>query len=329
MIRAVLLSNFDVHVGPTVALSVPALDKAQLKGFDAIPKLIDLTDTEGFFISTLENTFSANYYFSIENENIRGNKDLLLLSIAVQVQGMDDKEKLLLFMEKNEDSLRHYVRGILENVQINELGIFSPENAELLKDSLHQFFNVVFNKESFDALFKEGQDRIAVFSPKGFDTRQVMDFFRKALRKEKKPSLKTRMVMNAIDEFSFNPFSCNDRQSGSCMKDLCPPCMELARESDAAIFMFDSGTFNLYADFADMADYLKSIDATRHIPVLVMQIDGDSHVDGTGVYEEFTALLQEAIEKNGFKMETKHARVPIGNVDAFRDSISWLIKAII
>jgi len=100
-----LLSNFDVRLGPSVALSVPALSKEELKGFNVIPRLIDIANTEEFFISTLEKAYSANYYFSIENVGTRGNKDMLLLSIAVQVGDEDDKEKILLFLKKTEDPL--------------------------------------------------------------------------------------------------------------------------------------------------------------------------------------------------------------------------------
>jgi hypothetical protein len=329
MLRAVLLSIFDVRLGPIVALSVPALSHKELKGFNVIPKLIDIADTEDFFISTLENIYSANYYFSIANEDTRGNKDVLLLSIAVHVSSDDDKEKILMFLKKAEDPLREYVRRIEGNARFNELGILSPENSTFLKDSLHGFFNTVFEGDRFDALFKEGQDRIGIFTQPGFDAERIIGFFRRELRKEKRPQLRTRLVMNAIDELSYSPFHCDERQSATCMKDKCPACAELVKESDAAIYMFDSGTFKLDVDFKDMLDYLKAIDDSKQIPVLVMQIDGNPATDGALLYEELTARLQEEIQRRGFKIQPKHARVPLGNTEAFKESMSWLIKAII
>ncbi len=329
MMRAVLLSNFDVRLGPSVALSVPALSHEELKRFNVVPRLIDVADTEDFFISTLEKVYSANYYFSIENENIRGNKDVLLLSIAVQVGIDDDKEKILLFLKKTEDSLRDWARCIKGNGRINELGIFSPENSMLLKDSLHDFFDTIFEGDRFDALFKEGRGRIGIITQPGFDPERTIELFRGELRKEKHPSLRTRLVINAIDELSYNAFHCKERQSDACLKDKCPACRELIMESDAAIYMFDSGTFKMGVDFMDMVDYLKTIDVSKQIPVLVLQIDGDPKTEGTLVYEEFTGRLQDAIRIQGLKIQPKHARVPLGNTEAFKECMSWLIKAII
>jgi hypothetical protein len=329
MLRAVLLSVFDVRLGPTVAMSVPSLNLKELKDFNVIPKLIDLAGTEGFFMSTLDAIYSANYYFNIENPGTRGNKDMLLLSIAVQVADDDDKEKILLFLKNTEESLREQVRGIKGNEQIHVNGILSKENSIMINELLHNYFNTVFDVFQFDAILKEGQDRIGIFTQPVFDAKGIISFFRRELRKEKHPALRTRLVINAIDELSFSPFHCKERQSPTCMTDKCPACQELVKESDAAIYMFDSGTFKMDVDFKDMVDYLKIIDTSKQIPVLVMQIDGNPSVDGTRIYEEITARLQEEIQRQGLKIQPKHARVPLGNMEAFKESMGWLIKAII
>jgi hypothetical protein len=329
MLRAVLLSNFDVRIGPTVALSVPALSLQELKSFNVIPKLIDVAGTEGFFISTLEKIYSANYYFTIENVGTRGNKDLLLLSIAVQVADDVDNEKILLFLKNSEGPLRERVRNFKENDRITEMGILSTENSTFLADSLHGFFNTIFDGEQFDKLPKHGQDRIGIFAQQGFDPERIINYFRRELNKERTPSLRTRLVVNAIDELSYNPFHCKERQSATCLKDKCPACTELVKESEAVIYMLDSGTFQMGADFKDMIDYLKGIDNAKNVPVLVMQIDGNPSINGALVYEELTARLQEEITRQGLKIQPKHARVPLGNTEAFKECMSWLIKAII
>ncbi len=329
MIRAVLVSHFDIHLGPTISLSVPAMSRDELENFKVVPRLIDVAETEDFFISTLDKVYSANYHFSIENENTRGSKDLLLISIAVQVGDEDDKEQILLFLKKAEEPLRSYAQTIATNEGVKDFGIFSPENGTFLKDSLHGFFSIVFQKEQFDALFKQGQGRIAIFTHAGFDPMQMIEFFRKELHREKHPSLRTRLVVNAMDDFSYNPFHCDDRGSITCKKDECPPCNELIRESDAAIYIFDSGKFKIDSDFEDMVYYLKAIDHAKQLPVLVMQVDGDSTINGDLVYEEVTAKLQDAISQEGLMIQPKHGRVPIGNAEAFKECISWLIKEII
>nr|MDO8086249.1 hypothetical protein [Candidatus Sigynarchaeum springense]MDO8119624.1 hypothetical protein [Candidatus Sigynarchaeota archaeon] len=301
----------------------------ELKEFNVIPRLIDLADAENFFISTLDQIYSANYYFSIENGSARGNKDLLLVSIAVQVGDEDDKEKILVFLKKCEERLRENVRDIIAHEGVNNLGIFAPENNTFIKNSLHGLFENVFEKQKFDAMFKQGQDRIAIFTQKGLDPIPVIDFFRKELLKDKRPSLRTRLVVNAMDELSFAPFHCAERGSDACLKDKCPPCSELINESAAAIYMLDSGRFNMDVDFEDMSDYLKAIDRTKQMPVLVMQVDGGSTNEGNITYEEVTAKLQDVVSRERLMIKPRHGRVPIGNTEAFKDCMSWLIKKVI
>ncbi|NMC05542.1 MAG: hypothetical protein GYA24_10030 [Candidatus Lokiarchaeota archaeon] len=329
MLRAVLLSAFDVRLGPTVVLSVPSFSQKELEQFNVVPRLIDVAGTEGFFLSTLEKVYSANYYFTIENTSTRGNKDMLLLSIAVQVSSDDDKEKILLFLKNAEDALREQVRGIQENEPINEMGILAAENASLVSHILHGLFDSIFDKGQFDVLVKRGHDRIGIFTHPGFDAARVIDFFRKELHKERNPPLRTRLVINAIDEISYDPFYCKERQSGNCLKDECPACAEIVKESEAIIYMFDSGTFKMDLHFNDMFDYLKSIDKAKRVPVLVMQVDMNPSVDGVKVYEDLTARLQEEIQASKLTIQPRHARVPLGNMDAFKECMSWLIKAII
>jgi len=130
-----------------------------------------------------------------------------------------------------------------------------PENSLLLRDSLHVFFDTVFEGDRFDALFKEGRGRIGVFTQPGFDPERTISFFRGNCGRRNTHRLRTRLVMSGIDDFSYNAFHCKERQSDACLKDKCPACRELIMESDAAIYMFDSGTFKMNDDFMDMVDY--------------------------------------------------------------------------
>ncbi|MEX2754686.1 MAG: hypothetical protein Q6365_004785 [Candidatus Sigynarchaeota archaeon] len=329
MLRAVLFSRFDVHLGPLITLSVPAMNSEELEKFKVVPRLIDLAENDDFFISTLENVYSANYHFSIANENTRGKKDLVLVSIAVQSDNDDDKEKILLFLKKTEDSMREFVRGIIANEDVMNHGIWSRETNTFLKESLHGFFNTIFHEERFDAMFKRGQDRIAIFTCAGLDPLPIIDHFKKQLRKEKRPSLRTRLIMDAMDELSYQPFHCIDRGSDTCLGDRCPVCRELVVESDAAICIYDSTKFSPPADIEDLTRYLQAIDAAKPIPVLVLQVDVDPKVDSSLIYEAVTAKLQDMISLGKLKIRPRPWRVPIVNVDAFKECMSWLIKEII
>lgn len=331
MLRAILLCNFNVLLGPTIEMSVPSMNPDEIKNFDVIPRFIDLVDSEQFFISTAENAYSANYYFTIGNTSMRGNENMLLLSIVTQVEASDDKEKILLFLKNSESILEQQADFLKNDETIAKHGIFSTETKNFIIDVLHKLHEEVFVKREFGKLFEVEHDKIGVFAPRGFDASEVIDPFRAMLASEYHPTLKTRMILNTINELEFMKFECFDRQSDTCLKDQCPVCKEIALESSGAIYIFDTRTFDMGADLADMIDYLKIIDSVKNMPILVLQFDSQplSSVDiGTGI-DQFRNRLQEAAEQNVIKSPIRHEMVSFDDMNSFKSAMSWLIKAIL
>ncbi|MHA1268317.1 MAG: ADP-ribosylation factor family protein [Candidatus Helarchaeota archaeon] len=79
--RCVVISYFDNIDGPRPLLNVPEiLDEMELNN---IASLIDKTFEFGFFIYEFTDYTSANYFFEIESDWARGNKEMVLLSIIV------------------------------------------------------------------------------------------------------------------------------------------------------------------------------------------------------------------------------------------------------
>ncbi|HME54159.1 MAG TPA: hypothetical protein VKM55_18180 [Candidatus Lokiarchaeia archaeon] len=325
-----LLSNFNVLLGPTIEMSVPAMNPDD-KNFDIIPRFIDLVDSEQFFISTAENAYSANYYFTIANTAMRGNENMLLMSIAIQVEPSDDKEKILLFLKNTENILEQHADFLKNDETITKHGVFASETKDFVSGVLHKLHEEVFVKREFGKLFEVEYDKIGVFAPRGFDASEIIDPFRATLASEYHPTLKTRMILNTLKELEFMKFECLDRQSDTCLKDQCPVCKEIALESSGAIYIFDERTFDMNEDFADLIDYLKIIDSTKNMPILVMQFDSQpfSSIDvGTGI-DQFRARLQEAAEQHVITSPMRHQMVSFEDISSFKDAMGWLIKSII
>jgi len=84
----VLLSHFDMKIGPRLFLTYPEIETDINKDLKEIPYLLDLRNT-GFFVHNYEEVKTANYSFEIPNVHVRGEKENLLLSIVVTENNFD------------------------------------------------------------------------------------------------------------------------------------------------------------------------------------------------------------------------------------------------
>jgi hypothetical protein len=334
MLRAVLLSRFDNLKGPTIVYSVPSLSTEEIESLETVPKLIDIVEKEHFFIATVEDVYTANYYFKINNEQVRGRKDLILVSVAFRVDDGQKNEQILLFLRRTERLLAQFVDEIKNEQEIAALGVFCEECKKSMQDKLHDLFETVFNTE-FDAMSTKKGKILVIGAPKA-DLVSVIEGFKGNLRMGGHQDLKTRMIGHALDEVSFNPFLCQFRGTEGCREENCPVCAELALESDAAVYVFDPATFDPDADFTDLVNYLIAIKKSRkNIPVLVMEVHGHDHDHAS---DELTTAerqidiegwLQDAIAQHELANPINTVRVFTSDLLSFKDGLLWLVTAII
>ncbi len=88
----VVLSYFNRKIGPTVFYSFP---KKRLNEEDTaiVPNLMDQIISEGFFTYSFNSSYTLNYYFEIDSEWARANKDLLMISIIFKESPSTETEK--------------------------------------------------------------------------------------------------------------------------------------------------------------------------------------------------------------------------------------------
>lgn len=322
---AVLLSTFDVIIGPSIKVSVPALEADELETLTSVTKLIDVADEEEFFISTLGNIYSANYYFIIPFEGIRGKKQLLLLTIALNTTSIEKIDDALGFLERQKPLLLKLSKMLKQNPRFLENGIFHESNERELKGILHEVYEKVFGSPDFRHIIMKDQGKVFVASPIDYDPRPEIHHFKKLLNEQSMPDLKTRMVQHIVDELNFVNFKCEDRMSGTCKLDACPACNAYVLDSDAVIFIFDSTQFDMERDFTDMVNYIKNVDASKKIPFFILQLDGSK----SKVLEPFSEKLQVAIKKHSIENEVLHFQIEKNSIQSFKLVMSDLIKYVV
>ncbi|MHA1793448.1 MAG: hypothetical protein ACTSVI_12430 [Promethearchaeota archaeon] len=89
----VVLSYFDSKVGPTCFIEIP-VNKIGTDIEIVLNQIFDQTTTEGFFWHSISGIYqtSLNYYFEINSDWARGNKEMLMISIVFKEKIETEKE---------------------------------------------------------------------------------------------------------------------------------------------------------------------------------------------------------------------------------------------
>ncbi|MFX1409779.1 MAG: hypothetical protein ACFFA6_05475, partial [Promethearchaeota archaeon] len=88
----VVLSYFNRKIGPTIFYSFPK-NKLNEENTTIIPNLMDQIISEGFFTYSFNSSYTLNYYFEINSEWARANKELLMISIIFHQPPSIETEK--------------------------------------------------------------------------------------------------------------------------------------------------------------------------------------------------------------------------------------------
>ncbi|MFX0103276.1 MAG: hypothetical protein ACFFCS_27175 [Candidatus Hodarchaeota archaeon] len=281
----ILLSHFDVIEGPSIIYSIPNLKKEDMTRFETIPKLIDMVNDENCFLNSIDNLYSLNYFFRIQNRFVRGSWNLLLLSVVIDMKVQDAREEeILLFLQDNEVKLKYFVEVIKEEEKFENGGIFAGKNEEELFAYLHELYREFFTSKSIEIILKEESEKIVVFGPIFRNPYHILNLFKKKLNFSDDTNLKRKLVVQALEEVEFLPFECQARQTPLCEGDKCPACEFLANESKGAIFIFEEENFGSEEDFKDLRDYILNLGTVETLPILIIKIqeEGNKSLDNAG-----------------------------------------------
>lgn len=325
----VLLSHFDVIAGPAIIYSVPNLKDEEMVEYETIPKLIDIVDEENIFVNSIHGLYSLNYFFKEQNENVRGNMNLMLLSIVIKMDPKKiDEDEILLFLRENEQKLKDVVEFIKGNQKFENGGIFNKENKEELFSLMHQLYRDVYTRDIVDIIVRENTDKIVVFGPRLRNPYEIVNVLKKKLKITNNLNLKKRLVVQALKEIEFLPFECQARQSSVCEENRCPVCEFLAIESRGAIFIFEENNFGSEEDFKDLRDYIQNLGLHESLPILFVKIKNtikETPEDNKKILE----FIENVIEVNDIKNPIKLFDVSKDSLDSFVEAIIWLVKQIL
>ncbi|MFX0098355.1 MAG: hypothetical protein ACFFCS_02165 [Candidatus Hodarchaeota archaeon] len=140
-----ILSYFDVILGPTVLVTIP--ENVKTADYTEISFILD-SDSDGFFIKVIQDNFFANYKFQIKIESARGGLIFLALSYSTSASMFDQTfaetflrsivDEILtgtnleaLFMtEKKVGALNH--RRLEENEEFKKIKLILEKNFTLI-----------------------------------------------------------------------------------------------------------------------------------------------------------------------------------------------------
>ncbi|MFX1390397.1 MAG: hypothetical protein ACFE9Z_10070 [Promethearchaeota archaeon] len=132
MKTVVALSYFHRKIGPIVFNSYPR----DVLGKELSLKIANIMDqqfSEGFFTHSFENLKSLNYYFEIQSEWARGNKEMLMVSVILDQQiSTEVEEKISVFCTEFSEQLQSN-EEIYTAFYINDINNFDEEDQEKIK----------------------------------------------------------------------------------------------------------------------------------------------------------------------------------------------------
>ena len=159
----VAISYFHRKIGPLVFYSYPknSLDK------DLSVKIANIMDqqfNEGFFTHSFENLKSMNYYFEIQSDWARGNKEMLMVSTVLDQQILPEIE------EKISDLCIEFSERLQSNEEIytafyiNELNYHENEKGTILKNEtlVKAWLNNLYWAIIEDTREKTEEEKIAI-----------------------------------------------------------------------------------------------------------------------------------------------------------------------
>ena len=144
------LSYFNKKIGPLVFYSYPNKDlEKYLK--ERIARIMDQVLTEEFVTFSFDNYYSLNYYFEIESDWARANKEALLLSAIFDENISMEMEKAILTicieLSTWLKSKRYIFTGFYENYSIYNQDKKSKnivdKNLLIIKSWVEEFYNAV------------------------------------------------------------------------------------------------------------------------------------------------------------------------------------------
>ncbi|MFX1436481.1 MAG: PAS domain S-box protein [Promethearchaeota archaeon] len=256
--KIIILSYFHPRYGPKILLKAPKSLKES--DFYSLPALMDLYD-EGFFIHTFGNYRSANYIFNIPSTQARGNVEMLLISILVDINSNINHNL-------SRELLGGFERELLkiENVhkafQIETKQSEEPvEKFEKVKDLFFTFFNSV-PEESI--VYEHKDAKILVYGISYAGKTTLINYLKNNMPKKTLPTTYmdiSRIVINNLSMLTY------DTPGQVKFRNLWKPYL---KNQDGLVFVLDIADKEKYEVAQILLHKILNLPQMKDLPLLII-----------------------------------------------------------
>ncbi|MBD3353775.1 MAG: GTP-binding protein [Candidatus Lokiarchaeota archaeon] len=260
--KILILSYFDQTRGPIPFIHTPeTVSEDILYQISELMNFYPPTDSDdGFFIHSIKGFKSANLLFELENEQVRGGRELFLISILL-TEG-DIKNDLALNMLKNFiDSFR----GIKDIHQAFHYKNVNAEDRETKRKQLEELFNSFYHSIPIEEVIQNQQDLKIFFY--GLSQAGKTTIIKKLQHARDVSTIPTTNV--GISRVNMKNLSIltYDAPGQYKFRDLWINYLE---SQNALVFVFDVSDKDSYSESVELLHKIASLDKIKEIPVLIL-----------------------------------------------------------
>lgn len=332
--QALILSKFDQRDGPGMHISIPRLDHEDIGITEFISKYMDLMNQEGYFLNMSGDIITANYYFEITNQGVRGKRDMGLLTLMFHMVNGEGqlKSEIAEFSRLQEACLKDLVMKIKRDVDITRNGLFSERSKPRLKRLLALHFRII-SINNFP-LFEKATGSFADFwimSASSFEPMPIFLAMRDRVCSSGTVTLKTQVMRTFLLQVKAHVYNCHGMRDGNVDGGgPCQACLQVHEMVKGMIYLFNAVDINAKHEILETCAHLSTMGAPTLKPMLLLGIiGGNDHVDSTDLLHGKQSIMQHLRKMHkGFSLlHVEH--VDLEDVDTMVNVIKFLINLVL
>ena len=253
-----IFSHFHEKFGPHIVLTAP--EKQDDTDLDQIPALMDLYD-DGFFVHIFGNYKSANFIFEIPSQHGRGNIEMLLLTILVDVNSyinFDLSKELLEGFKKEIQKIDDAYKAFYVEDKIYEK---ATDKLEEIKSLFYTFFSSI-PEES--VMYERKDAKILVFGLTNAGKTTLINCLKTEITKKTIPTTYidiSRIVIHNISLYAY------DTPGQLKFRDLWTPYL---KNQDGLVFVLDIDDASQYNSARDVLHEIVNMPLMEDLPLLIL-----------------------------------------------------------
>ena len=254
-----ILANFDFTYGPKIFLIAPEELKENYE-IEQITSLMDLYE-KGFFVHIFGNFKSANLIFEIPSQYGRGHRELLLVSIVIDINSsinFDLSKELLEGFEKEFKKITDSFKAFYVNSDKYE---GDPRKLEEVRSLFYSFYQT-FPKESI--VYDRKDAKILIFGLFQAGKTTIINCLKKTITKNVLPTTYIDVSRISVNNLSLYIY---DTPGQIKYKSLWEPYL---KNQDGLVFVTDISAVEKYECARDTLHEIAKMPELQNVPLLIL-----------------------------------------------------------